>query len=66
MWYVILRYVINFDLFKEIFTSRKRGVTRSYAKKNIIFQSERMVTNSHVLLNNDAVKKYFVKKKIAQ
>jgi len=63
---VILRYVINFDLFKEIFTSGKRGVTRSYAKKNIIFQSERMVTNSHVLLNNDAVKKYFVKKKIAQ
>jgi len=27
MWYVILRYVMNSDLFKEIFTLEKRGVT---------------------------------------
>jgi len=28
MWYVILRYVINSDFFKEIFMLGKRGVTR--------------------------------------
>jgi len=51
MWYVILCYVINSDVFKEIFTLGKRGVTNPqkssiYAGSTInhrLFQIENML-----------------------